>query len=204
MLCLTCVHASGFDGTLDYMSPSLDDGFHMATHIIEALVLWRTLRGYLNTWRKPSHHLIEVVPHFWEDVEPFDDMAPLLRHPRTYGVRCDPLIMGHCTFDDDLTPLDGNLHLSLEGMLHILMMIWHLLMRGHMVHLLGMICHLEMKHCTYWRQHFTFWTLYTSFGVIHPLYEFIYATCVTSSMHLWWTIWHLSFFTSSWRHRWGY
>ena len=86
MLYLTCVHAYGFDGALDYMSPSLDDGFHMDTHLIYTLVLWRTLKGYKHTWCRLSHYLREVIPHILKDVEPCDEMAYLFRHSSTHGV----------------------------------------------------------------------------------------------------------------------
>lgn len=142
------------------------------------------VEGLLAHFMEVVPPLREVVPHFWENVEPFEELAHLLRYPSTYV--CDvtlwlrdvaPLMMiwhlliGHCTFWWDVSPFDDDMSPFDE-----------------LSHLLGMICHLGMKCCTSCKQYFTFWVPYTSFWVGHPFYEVIYATHVTFNTHLWWTI----------------
>jgi hypothetical protein len=71
--------------TLDHMNPSLDDGFHIATHLIEP---W-SFGGHhedTSTFDSLPHCLREVIPHISEDVEPYDDMHLLLRCPNNHWI----------------------------------------------------------------------------------------------------------------------
>ena len=133
MLYLTCVPhficciwlvymPPDFMDTLDHMSPSLDDVFHMATHLIEPFSFggrWGTTTtfngGHPTTWERSFHSFGRTLSLSMTWLFCWDTLAPM-GYELTLWWWCDAHL------HDDLTPLDGTLHLY--------MMIWYLLV-GH-------------------------------------------------------------------------
>lgn len=127
--------------TLDHMSPSLDNVFHMATHLVEHWPFWGRWGatstfdgGRPTTWQFHIFWRMMSLMMTWLSYR--DTLAPM-------GYDLTPWWWDVAPLHDDLTPFDGTL---------CLYMMWHLLMRCH--NFWGMIWHLVMKCCN--PQCFTF------------------------------------------------